>query len=336
MLTNPLLIPALLASQALAHGQMDLLRLAGKEYGGYKRGVTFQGTSIGWAQNIVNEGPVEDASNPNMACRPGSAPPKASGSIAAGGKIEFHWNSDPCCSEGGVWAASHHGPVLTYIAPCPGGDCNKLTAASLKWTKIAESGHVSGQVNQYGTWATDVLRTNKGWNSATIPSSIAPGNYVVRNELIALHKSNEENPEFYMQCASITVTGSGTDTLEGSGVSATELYSKSRDTSIYKFTLYNPNPASGWKIPGPPLYKGSSSNPGQGEENPVDTKPTSSTSSKSPEPTEREGEGENEPQASIPKGNGNDKNGKVVTVTRKNGRQRPTDRPRANARQLRA
>jgi len=111
-----------------------------------------------------------------------------------------------------------------------------------------------GPPHTEGVWATDKLRENGGVNSATIPSSIAPGKYVIRNELIALHRAHLSEPEFYMQCGNIEVTGSGTDNLSGSGDVASQLYSTS-DEQIFGFSVYD-NRGDSWKIPGPALYKG--------------------------------------------------------------------------------
>lgn len=47
----------------------------------------------------------------------------------------------------------------------------------------------------------------------TMPQNIAPGNYIFRQEIIALHLANEKGgAEFYPSCSRITVSGSGTGT----------------------------------------------------------------------------------------------------------------------------
>lgn len=43
--------------------------------------------------------------------------------------------------------------------------------------------------------------------SSKIPTNLAPGNYLIRHELLALHQSNA--PQFYPECAQLVVTGSG-------------------------------------------------------------------------------------------------------------------------------
>ncbi|CAI6082435.1 unnamed protein product, partial [Clonostachys chloroleuca] len=128
---------------------------------------------------------------------------------------------------------------------------------TLKWTKIYEEGLISGTANTNGVWASDKMRENGGINSATIPSSIAPGKYVIRNEIIALHRAHINEPEFYAQCANIEVTGSGTDDLSGKGVIATQLY-KTTD-NVFGFDVYNVGKETTWPIPGPPVYSAADS-----------------------------------------------------------------------------
>ena len=93
---------------------------------------------------------------------------------------------------------------------------------------------------------------NGGTTTAMIPPSIAPGKYVLRNEIIALHKANLGQPEIYMQCGNVEITGSGNDSLAGKGVAATNLYSTS-DTQLFGFDIYDMTSTS-WQIPGPPMY----------------------------------------------------------------------------------
>jgi hypothetical protein len=59
---------------------------------------------------------------------------------------------------------------------------------------------------------------------------LAPGNYLIRHELIALHQAN--NPQFYPECAQITVTGSGTAQPDASYKAAIPGYCKNTDSNI--------------------------------------------------------------------------------------------------------
>jgi hypothetical protein len=247
------LVATLFATHVAAHGYINTFTLDGVDYEGFSRwNPSPDAHAISWSFTTPDEGPEMDMSSPDFVCRRGSEPSSNYGTIAAGGTASIFWTSDDKVINPNGWSEGHRGPIITYIAPCD-GDCTDVDKASLRWTKIAESGVVSGPANTKGIWATDVMRENGGINSATIPKSIAPGKYVIRNEIIALHRAHLSEPEFYMQCGNIEVTGDGTDDLSGSGVTAAELYSKS-DSQLFGFSVYDGSDNE-WPIPGPALYK---------------------------------------------------------------------------------
>lgn len=87
------------------------------------------------------------------------------------------------------------GPIMVYLAKVD----NAVGAATtgLKWFKVAESGLLSD-----GKWAVDTMIANNGWHYFTMPSCVAPGDYLMRVELIALHGANRSGgAQFYMECA---------------------------------------------------------------------------------------------------------------------------------------
>jgi lytic cellulose monooxygenase (C1-hydroxylating) len=76
---------------------------------------------------------------------------------------------------------------------------NAATAGTtgLKWFKVAEAG-----LNAGGTWAVDAMIQQQGWHYFTMPQCVAPGDYLMRVELIALHGAqNRGQAQFYMECA---------------------------------------------------------------------------------------------------------------------------------------
>jgi cellulase len=97
--------------------------------------------------------------------------------VAAGGTVEFHWNT---------WPESHVGPVITYVAPYD-GDVTSVDKTSLKWTKIDAHGYENGE------WAAvKMIGQNNTW-PVTVPESLAAGKYVFRHEIIALHGAGSAN-----------------------------------------------------------------------------------------------------------------------------------------------
>lgn len=86
------------------------------------------------------------------------------------------------------------GPIMVYLAKVD--DAASASTTGLKWFKIAEDG-LNG-----GTWAVDTMIANQGWNYFTMPQCIAPGDYLMRVELIALHSASQAGQaQFYMECA---------------------------------------------------------------------------------------------------------------------------------------
>jgi hypothetical protein len=82
-----------------------------------------------------------------------------------------------------------------------------------------------GYNQQTHTWGSDqMMAQNNSW-TATIPSDIKPGKYVVRHELIALQFASDGNPkgagsvtagaQFYPICLNVEVTGTGDRTPAG-------------------------------------------------------------------------------------------------------------------------
>jgi hypothetical protein len=125
--------------------------------------------------------PLMDPSVEIMQCNdPGSAANEVA-TIAAGEDITAYWNE---------WEHTI-GPLIVWMAPCS-GDCASVPADG--WFKIDQAGLISGTIPD-GVWGqAQMINSNNSWTS-TIPSALAPGNYLIRHELIAIHSSNQ--PQFY-------------------------------------------------------------------------------------------------------------------------------------------
>lgn len=66
------------------------------------------------------------------------------------------------------------------------GECTAATPGGLSFTKISEAAYLSG--SDPGTWVTDTMIAQNFTSDVEIPSGLAPGNYVLRHEIIALHR----------------------------------------------------------------------------------------------------------------------------------------------------
>lgn len=107
---------------------------------------------------------------------------------------------------------------------------------------------------------------NGGVANSTIPTNLAPGNYLLRHEIIALHLATSlGGAEFYPACAQITVGGSQTGAPSASDlVSIPGAYSDN-DPGIFDPNVFTPD--APYVFPGPPIASfitGSSSSSGSG------------------------------------------------------------------------
>ena len=141
---------------------------------------------------------------------------------------------------------------MDYLAKCAGDDCTTVDAGDLSFFKIDEKG-LNDAASQ--NWASDdLIKDDFAW-TVTVPEDIAPGQYVLRHEIIALHSAQDTNgAQNYPQCFNLEVTGSGTANPEG--VLGTALYTPT-DAGI-KVGIYSALGDS-YEIPGPALWDGASS-----------------------------------------------------------------------------
>jgi len=78
-------------------------------------------------------------------------------------------------------------------------------------------------------WGTAVVFATLKWTSR-IPPTLAPGNYLIRHELLALHQA--DTPQWYPECAQLVVTGSGTATPSGSYLTPIPAYASATDPGV--------------------------------------------------------------------------------------------------------
>lgn len=241
------------AATALGHGVVESFKADGVEYSGYKLDNYYakqNGQAVpdqeAWSAENLDNGFVAPSAygTADINCHKNSAPGAISATVKAGGEVEFVWSA---------WPESHFGPVFTYVAKCA-GDCADADVETLKWVKIDEGGiDIASQ-----KWAaTDLIENDNTWVT-TVPETLAPGNYVFRHEIIAMHGAGDaDGAQNYPQCFNIEITGSGSDNPEG--VLGTKLYTATE--SGIKFNPYTN--IESYDIPGPALYGsgGSGSSP---------------------------------------------------------------------------
>ncbi|TFK62111.1 hypothetical protein BDN72DRAFT_777494 [Pluteus cervinus] len=152
--------------------------------------------------------PVTSVTSADVACNVNgqSGASVSTVSIPAGANITLEWHQHDQRTGEDAISGGHKGPAQVYIAKAPS------TAASFNgqgtvWTKIYSSGLLNPSSQQ---WATDVINSNGGKHSLTIPASLPAGEYLLRGEIIALHVAQSSGgAQFYIGCAQVKITGGG-------------------------------------------------------------------------------------------------------------------------------
>jgi cellulase len=157
--------------------------------------------------------PTQDVMSSDMTCGKVATTSKDVITVAPGDKIGSWWQhviggAQFAGDKDNPIASSHHGPITAWLAKVDSA-ANVGNPGSLSWFKVAED---SLDVST-GKWAVDKMVSQNGWSYFTMPTCIAPGEYLLRVELLALHSAHQQRgAQFYISCANIKVTGSGTFT----------------------------------------------------------------------------------------------------------------------------
>ncbi|KAK4152736.1 glycoside hydrolase [Chaetomidium leptoderma] len=246
MLTSVFGSFALLVGGAAAHGAVTSYVIAGKNYPGY------QGFSPSNSKNVIqwqwsDYNPVTSATDSKLRCNGGKSATEVA-TAAPGDSISATWSQ---------WTHSQ-GPILVWMYKCSGA-FSACDGSGAGWFKIDEGGFSGDGKTVFldterpsGWKIAELVGGNKQWTSK-IPQGLAPGNYLVRHELIALHQAN--SPQFYPECAQVAISGSGTAQPDSSYKAAIPGYCSQNDANI-RVSINDHSIPQTYKVPGPPVWKG--------------------------------------------------------------------------------
>ncbi|KAI4671671.1 uncharacterized protein J4E78_000167 [Alternaria triticimaculans] len=220
--------------------------------------------------------PIKFSSNPAADIRDGSTADGPDivcnqGAAKTGGKVQVLTvkAGDDVTAKLGVGAKFQHpGPALVYMSAAPGSV--QSYDGSGDWFKIFDEGDCGSGDFTSNSWCT----YNKDTVTATIPKDTPDGEYLVRFEHIGVHRSHVNQPEHYVSCMQVKVTGGGSG-KPGPMVKFPGAY---KATDPYaNFSIYNGRKA--FPMPGPAVWKGgaaaggSSSAPAKEEASPAPAAP---------------------------------------------------------------
>jgi hypothetical protein len=224
-----------------AHGYVSILGIDGTPYNGQEPTEDGQPTNSSVIRRISTIDPVKGANNPFLDCGQNATAASLVAPANPGSSLTFQWEAG-----GGEGWPHDTGPLMFYLANCGSTTCDQFDSMTAKWFKIAQVGLESDEV----TWYQQNLKDRYAAN-VTLPSNIAPGNYIIRHEIIALHLANEMGgAEFYPSCSQLKITGTGTGAPASDElVSFPGAYSDT-DPGIYVPQIFN-GPISNYAYPGP-------------------------------------------------------------------------------------
>ncbi|OCL03334.1 lytic polysaccharide monooxygenase [Glonium stellatum] len=226
---------ALLAAQVAAHGAVTSYVIGGSNYPGYT-GFSPASSPATIQRQWPDYNPTMSVTDAKVRCNGGTSA-ALNATIAAGATITAKW---------GQWT-HQQGPVMVWMYKCSGA-FSSCDGSGTGWFKIDQMGMTSPPLT--GTsWGTAVVYKSLAWTS-TIPARLAPGNYLIRHELLALHQAN--TPQFYAECAQLHVTGSGTATPSGSYLAKIPGYASQNDPGIM-IDIYS-STATTYTCPGPAVW----------------------------------------------------------------------------------
>ncbi|KAJ8482340.1 hypothetical protein ONZ45_g14986 [Pleurotus djamor] len=190
ILASVLLAAGVLIESVAAHGYVPQIKIGNQ----YIPGWNVQSDPYTTPQPLrvvrptkPDSGFISDPSSGDITCSIGNSflpPGPITATVAAGSDVTVLWNT---------WPLGHFGPVLNYLAKCP-GECSSWKGdTGTPWFKFQQD-----------------VYTN--------------GNYILRHENLALHAaSNIGGAQFYPVCIQLTVTGGGS--LNPSGLAFPGAYS---------------------------------------------------------------------------------------------------------------
>ncbi|KAF6831638.1 endo-beta-1,4-glucanase D 9 [Colletotrichum plurivorum] len=187
---------------ALAHYNFERLIVNGNDTGPYE-----------YVRRTTNSnGPIEDVTSLSMVCNQGGLDADIMAatkihSVAPGDEVGFGMNE----------YIGHPGPTAVYMSKAPEG----VSAAEYKgdgdWFKVYDLTWRYIDKDYGPQWANYVSKEDQGIRNFTftLPDQLPPGDYLLRGEHVALHAAGDfGKAQFYMGCAQLRVTGSGTGTPE--------------------------------------------------------------------------------------------------------------------------
>lgn len=238
----------------LGHGFVKQITIDGKVFPGANPFQPEGQASVVWHYSGGN-GPLNDVNSADITCNKLAKPAKISAAAKTGSTLVIDWNGSSFWPAGdpGTGPLNHHGPVMTYLAKCP-GPCSQAVPQQLTWVKFQEVGRLRAGPMP-GFWGSDQLTKDGSTITMKIPEGLETGEYMMRHEILALHDAHANDPQFYPMCASLQITGDGSSPLPSAqGIKLPGGY-KADDPNLHVNIFDGAFEKQNYVVPGPPVYK---------------------------------------------------------------------------------
>ncbi|KAH8832723.1 glycosyl hydrolase family 61-domain-containing protein [Flagelloscypha sp. PMI_526] len=225
--------------QVQAHGIVTNIVVKGGQ--SFKSPLIGEGGDTGPFYVVSDNSPTNDPSSDDVLCGRVASKASSTPKIEAGSTLSYNWLAG-YSNEDGFWPHDV-GPMYFYMAKCSTKDCAKeTTPGGGDFFKVQQYGFSSGS-----TWKQAELHEGKPVEF-TIPSSLAPGTYIIRHEVINLALTHEMFPS----CQRFEITGSGTTELSGESAKFPGAYSVTdKGLAVGGAPVYAIKSNSGYTFPGP-------------------------------------------------------------------------------------
>lgn len=149
----------------------------------------------------LSNNPVTSVTSADIACNAGTSPVASKCAVNAGSTVTVEMHQQPgdrSCSSEAIGGA-HYGPVQVYMAKV--SDSSTAVGSSASWFKVfADTWASKGASGSDDAWGTKDLNACCGRMNVKIPSDIAPGDYLLRAEALALHAAGSSGgAQFYSE-----------------------------------------------------------------------------------------------------------------------------------------
>jgi len=209
---STLLLVAAQLSAVYAHGFVKQVTVDGKVFKGPNPFNPNDELTALWPYSGGN-GPINNVNSADIACNKVIRPGQLVAEAKPGSTVIFDWNGSSFWPAGdaGLGPQNHHGPVMNYLARCP-GRCADAKANDLEFVKIQQVGRVQAAPIP-GVWGSDLITKAGSTFTFQLPNQLADGEYVLKHDILALHNAQNNDAQFYPTCTNIKIVGGNADSI---------------------------------------------------------------------------------------------------------------------------